>query len=189
MNKYFRRLLDAMRSTAKDEAMIAQIAYRINGARATYTLGNGGSAAMADHFASDLVRIGHQAFSLSCNMSLISAFGNDLRFEDIFAQQIMTTGISHRDVVVAFSGSGCSPNVISGVTQAQVQQAFTIGITGSGDPNWLKEHVDLPVVLPTSKQDHIEDLHLALCHAVVSMMLDPDAMMGIEGGRVYGCPE
>ena len=140
-----------------------------------FTLGNGGSAATASHFACDLAKgtivSGRPRFRVSAltdNVPLMTAWSNDVAYEDLFAEQLrglMRPG----DVVVAFSGSGRSPNVLRAVKLARRMGGITIGFSGfDGGP--LSHLVDVPVVVPCDCMEQIEDVHLVLCHLTATVL-------------------
>ena len=97
--------------------------------------GNGGSAADAQHIAGELVgrylaeRPGLPAIALSDNPSILTAVGNDLGYDHVFARQIEALGKAG-DVAVAISTSGNSPNVLRGISAASAQEMKTIGLSG-----------------------------------------------------------
>jgi D-sedoheptulose 7-phosphate isomerase len=140
-----------------------------------FTLGNGGSAATASHFACDLAKgtaiPGQPRFrvvALTDNVPLLTAWSNDVAYQDAFAEPLaglMTRG----DVVVAFSGSGNSPNVLRAIRVAQQMGGITIGFSGF-DGGQLSTLVDVPVVVPCSCMEQIEDVHLTLCHMVCTVL-------------------
>lgn len=160
-----------------------------------FTLGNGGSAATASHFACDLAkgtitadRPRFRVIPLTDNMPLVTAWSNDVAYADMFAEQLRNL-IQEGDVVVAFSGSGNSENVLRAVQLARQARGITVGLTGfSGGA--LKDAVDVPVVVPSHCMEQIEDVHVILCHLIctvlrqqmqeieppVSLMLDMPAM-------------
>lgn len=134
-----------------------------------FTLGNGGSAATASHFACDLAKGAivpgcprFRVVALTDNVPLITAWSNDVAYEDIFAEQL--NGLMARgDVVVAFSGSGNSPNVLRAVALARQRGGITIGFSGF-DGGQLSRMVDVPVVVPCHCMEQIEDIHMVMCH-------------------------
>ncbi len=106
--------------------------------RFVFIMGNGGSAATASHFACDLnkgtinAKNKHKRFkamSLTDNIPLITAWANDVGYEDVFAEQLLHF-ISPGDVVIGISGSGNSPNIINAFKFAAAHSAITIGLTG-----------------------------------------------------------
>ncbi len=177
-----------------------------------FTLGNGGSAATASHFACDLAkgtiapgRPRFRAVALTDNVPLITAWSNDVAYEDVFAEQLSGL-IGRGDVVVAFSGSGNSPNVLRAMELARRMGGITIGFSGFAGGR-LSALVDVPVVVPNDCMEQIEDVHVTLCHLIstvlrerlqrieppVSLMLDtappfhPPRAGGTEGGTAT-CP-
>jgi D-sedoheptulose 7-phosphate isomerase len=140
-----------------------------------FTLGNGGSAATASHFACDLakgtIRPGRPRFrvvALTDNVPLMTAWSNDVAYEDLFAEQLRNL-IQRGDVVVAFSGSGNSPNVLNAVDLARRMGGITIGFSGF-DGGRLSAMVDVPVVVPSACMEQIEDVHLVLCHLTATVL-------------------
>jgi D-sedoheptulose 7-phosphate isomerase len=139
--------------------------------RKIYLFGNGGSAALASHFACDLGKGAangsskrFQVLAFTDNVPLITAWANDARYEDIFAEQL-TNFVRPDDVVFAISGSGKSPNVLKALKVARHAGAFTIGLTGfeGGDMTHL---CDLCLIVPSNNMQVIEDLHLSVTHAI-----------------------
>ena len=104
--------------------------------RQVFTLGNGGSASTASHFACDLskntVMEGRPRFrvmALTDNQALMSAYANDLGYANVFAEQLANF-VQPNDIVVAISASGNSPNVLNAVELAKNAGATTIGWSG-----------------------------------------------------------
>jgi D-sedoheptulose 7-phosphate isomerase len=151
------------------------LAARERGAR-IFFLGNGGSAATASHFANDLAfgcRKGSKPFralSLTDNLSMVTAIGNDCGYEEIFYQQLRAQVVPG-DVVVAISASGNSANVIKAVHYANGVPAVTVALTGF-DGGRLKQVASLVVHVPTNKGEYgpVEDVHLILDHLVSAFL-------------------
>ncbi len=140
-----------------------------------FTMGNGGSAATASHFACDLAKGAivpgcprFRVVALTDNVPLITAWSNDVAYEDIFAEQLGGL-IARGDVVVAFSGSGNSPNVLKAVALARQRGGITIGFSGF-DGGQLSRMVDVPVVVPCHCMEQIEDVHMVLCHLTATAL-------------------
>ena len=157
----------------------AQVIELIEMARAEgkriFTFGNGGSAATASHFASDLSkgaispgkpRI--RAFALTDNLPLLSAWANDTAYENIFAEQLENL-VEGGDIAIAISGSGNSQNVLNGVKVAKAKGASAIGFIGF-DGGKLKSLVDLAVVVPSDNMEQVEDIHLLLGHIITTCL-------------------
>ena len=136
-----------------------------------FTLGNGGSAATASHLACDLAkgtiipdRPRFRVTALTDNVPLITAWSNDVAYEDVFAEQLYGQ-MDRGDVVVAISGSGNSPNVLKAVQLARRMGAITIGFTGF-DGGQLSKLVDVPLIVESDCMEQIEDVHVVLCHLI-----------------------
>jgi D-sedoheptulose 7-phosphate isomerase len=139
--------------------------------RALFVFGNGGSAALASHSACDLGKgtgvNGNRRFrvlSLTDNVPLMTAWANDQRYADVFAEQLRPL-VRPDDVVLAISGSGNSENVLNGLQVAREAGACTIGLTGFQGGK-MKFLCDLCLVIPTNSMQLIEDFHLAVTHSI-----------------------
>jgi D-sedoheptulose 7-phosphate isomerase len=157
------------------EDQIERIVHLIEEARTKgkqiFLFGNGGSAATASHIACDLAKgaivpqkPAIRAFSLTDNMALISAWANDMCYEEVFARQL-SNWVQPGDLVIAISGSGSSQNVLNGVGLAKSAGATTIGLTGF-DGGKLKDMVDFCIVVSSHSMEQIEDIHLLLGHII-----------------------
>ena len=142
-----------------------------------FTLGNGGSAALASHFACDLGKgtLVHnkskkrfRVISLADNIPLITAWANDHGYEHIFAEQLENL-VESDDLVFAISGSGNSPNVLRALEVAKNHGARTIGLTGF-EGGKMKGLCDVCVILPSDNMEVIEDFHLSMTHAISSVI-------------------
>jgi D-sedoheptulose 7-phosphate isomerase len=155
---------------------VADVLLKANDEGSTvFTLGNGGSAATASHFACDLAkgtitpgRPRFRVVALTDNVPLMSAWSNDVAYEDVFVEQLRGL-IRPGDVVVAFSGSGNSPNVLRAVELAHLAGGITIGFSGftGGELGTL---VDVSVVVPNDCMEQIEDVHVVLCHLLATVL-------------------
>lgn len=147
--------------------------------RQVFTMGNGASASLAAHMACDLGKgtapdLGQgpslsggrrlRIMSLADNTALLTAYGNDISYEDIFVEQLKNL-LDPRDVVIGISGSGSSPNVLRALEYARLREAVTIGFTGAqGDK--LRRLCQIHVTAPLSLIEQIEDLHVLFGHIV-----------------------
>jgi len=143
--------------------------------RMVFLFGNGGSAALASHFVCDLGKGAtngsskrFRALAFTDNVPLMTAWANDARYEDIFAEQL-SNFVSPRDVALAISGSGNSPNVLKALKVARECGAFTIGLTGF-EGGHMKHLCDLCLIIPSDNMQVIEDLHLSVTHAVFTAL-------------------
>ncbi|HEX5508850.1 MAG TPA: D-sedoheptulose 7-phosphate isomerase [Pseudolabrys sp.] len=130
--------------------------------------GNGGSAADAQHLATELTvryrndRAPIAAIALTTDSSALTAAGNDLGFEQIFARQIAALG-ERGDVAIAISTSGKSPNVLAALRQAKAMGLATAALTGKGGGN-LAGLADHLLVVPSDTTARIQEMHITLGH-------------------------
>lgn len=130
--------------------------------------GNGGSAADCQHIATELVvRLGRTrkalpALALTTDTSTLTAAGNDLGFDQIFARQIEAHGRSG-DLLVAISTSGRSANVLRAVQAAKQRHMRTLALTGK-KPNLLARRATLTLDVPSSDTQRIQEAHITLLH-------------------------
>ena len=135
--------------------------------------GNGGSSATASHMQVDLsfgVKPGVRARSMSDNSAALTATGNDVSYDKVFARQLELEG-SERDVLLVISASGNSANLIEAVHSAKDLGMPTCGFLGF-DGGKLKQIVDVAVHKPTRQGDYgvAEDLHASLNHILKEML-------------------
>jgi D-sedoheptulose 7-phosphate isomerase len=156
-----------------DEATVESAAHVLLGAwrtnRAVYCCGNGGSAATACHVAADLTKLTQppggrrlRAVSLTESMSAISAIANDIAYEEIFAEQLRAQ-LAPGDVLLAFSTSGSSPNVIRAVEYANSAGGVTIGVTGRRGFE-LQLQSQLCLVVQSTSVQQVEDATMVVGH-------------------------
>ena len=130
--------------------------------------GNGGSAADAQHLATEcMVRLESEraplpAIALTTDTSLLTAAGNDYGFETIFARQVAGLG-RPGDVLLAISTSGHSPNVVRAVEEAHRRGLHTLGLLGK-DGGRLKDIVHIALVVPSSNTQRIQEVHITIGH-------------------------
>lgn len=133
-----------------------------------YTFGNGGSAADAQHLAGELIgrfrrrRRPLPAVALSVDPSVVTCIANDFAFEDVFARQVEALA-GPGDVVIGFTTSGDSANVVRGLQAARDTGATSILFAG-GDGGAAREHADLALVVPSSETARVQEMHLLLLH-------------------------
>lgn len=175
---YADRVIAALKSIREDEILAfveLLVEVRARGGR-VFIVGNGGSATTASHMATDLgvgslrVEAGVRAFSLTDNSGVITATGNDLSFEDIYAAQLLLLG-ERGDVLVAISASGNSPNLIEAALRAKQVGMKVVGLTGFAGGR-LKDIADVSVHVETENGDYgpAEDAHLVVNHMVTEIL-------------------
>lgn len=138
--------------------------------RTLLAFGNGGSSVDAQHLCAELVgrflidRRPLPAVALTTNQALLTAWSNDVRFDDVFARQV--EGLGHPgDVAWGISTSGNSTNVINALQRARELGLKTVGLTG-GDGGRMAAHCDVVMVVPLRETPRIQEVHLVTCHVV-----------------------
>ena len=143
--------------------------------RKILTMGNGGSAADAQHLCAELVgRFRSEkrplpAIDLSSNVPVLTALANDFGFEDIFRRQILAFA-SPGDLVIGISTSGRSANILNGLQTAKTCGCTTIALLGN-DGGAIAEHVDIPIIVPVTATSHIQEMHITILH-LLCMLVD-----------------
>ena len=181
ISEYFEELKKILsRVNKKDIEEITEIIHKAYlNERTIFILGNGGSASTASHFACDLGKgtlskvydINEKRFrvvSLTDNIATISAYANDLSFDDVFIQQLRNL-VHKGDMVIAITGSGNSKNVVKAVKYARDSGATTIGLLGF-DGGRVKKLLDKYVIIPSDHYGRIEDVHLILEHMITDYL-------------------
>jgi len=136
--------------------------------------GNGGSAADAQHIATEFIgrfeleRKALPAISLTTNSSLITALANDYGYITIFRRQVEAL-VNKNDVVIGISTSGKSPNIIEALKAARIKGAKTIGLTG-GDGGKLSKVSDCLIVIPSNSTPRIQESHITIGHIVCGLV-------------------
>lgn len=137
--------------------------------RNIFAFGNGGSAANASHFATDLGKGSSDALgrrfkilSLNDNVSWMTAIGNDYSYDDVFCRQLENYA-QPGDVVLTMSVSGSSPNLVNAITWANDNQCHTIALVG-GKKGKLAELAKKVLVIDSEHYGRVEDCHMGICH-------------------------
>ena len=137
--------------------------------------GNGGSAADCQHIATELmIRLSHHiqrpalpAIALTTDTSNLTAGGNDIGYENVFARNVEGLG-NEGDVLLAISTSGNSPNVIKAVEMAHSRGMKVIAFVG-GSGGKLKSQVDVAVVIPSNNTQRIQEGHITVAHIICEL--------------------
>jgi D-sedoheptulose 7-phosphate isomerase len=161
--------------SAEIELVIQALMQAQEAGRAVFLFGNGGSAALASHMACDLGKgtadvtsKRSRVLSLTDNVALITAWANDINYEDVFSEQLKNQ-LQPGDVALAISTSGNSPNVLRALHVAKSLGAITVGLTGF-DGGKARPLCDLCIVVPSDNTQIIEDLHSVLAHGMFSVL-------------------
>jgi D-sedoheptulose 7-phosphate isomerase len=137
-------------------------------------MGNGGSAADAQHFAAEIVgrfrmeRRGLPAISLSTDTSILTAIGNDYGFEVIFRRQVEALAMEG-DVVIGISTSGSSENVFSALSLAHEMGCRTVALIGR-DGGTIKNIVDIDLTVPSHDTPRIQEGHITIIHILCDLI-------------------
>jgi D-sedoheptulose 7-phosphate isomerase len=168
-------LAGASKALAPQLARVAgRYAAVLRGGGTLYFCGNGGSAADAQHLATEYVvryaadRRPFAAVALTTDTSLLTAAGNDLGFERVFARQV-EAHCGPGDLLVLHSTSGESPNLLAAARAARARGTATVAFLGRGGGR-LATEVDEAVVIPSDETGQIQVIHLALEHVVVELV-------------------
>ena len=151
-------------------AIADRLAATLEAGGTVFLCGNGGSAADAEHVATELVgrflreRRPLPAIALTCNTPLLTALGNDYDFAQIFSRQVRAH-VSERDCLVGISTSGRSPNVLEALRAARLIGATTIGFTGASGSE-LAALCDECLMAPSTSTPRIQEAHLLAWHLV-----------------------
>jgi len=137
-----------------------------------FFIGNGGSAATASHFANDLAFGTNQyekpfkVMSLTDNVPVLTALGNDYGYDEIFIRQLKVYG-KKKDILVGISASGNSQNLINAFEYASTSDIKTVALTAFCGGK-MREIADYNIHIPTDKKEYgpAEDLHMILDHLV-----------------------
>lgn len=153
-------------------AKIVIDAYR--GGGKVLLIGNGGSAADAQHIAAELVgrfkleRIGLPAIALSTNTSILTALSNDYEYDTVFSRQLEALA-NDNDVLIAITTSGTSPNILKAVEVARSKSVKVIGLTGRNGGK-LKDMADLTIIVPSNNTPRIQEAHITIGHIICDLV-------------------
>ncbi|MBU0685175.1 MAG: SIS domain-containing protein [Thermoplasmatota archaeon] len=168
-----------------EEIVSALVKARDSGKR-VYICGNGGSASTASHMASDLNKGSNRkdarrfkAVALTDNIPAMLAWANDSSYDDIFVEQLRNH-LEKGDVVIGFSGSGNSSNVLKALHYANDEGALTIGLTGF-DGGKMAQLAKICYVVPNHTMQQIEDIHLVIEHMLSLILRDSPDCAGQKG--------
>ncbi len=168
------RLLSSIPYTRLDRILEILDEARTEG-RHVFLFGNGGSGSTASHFACDLgkgtvgpARPRFKVTALNDNLPTLTAYANDMGYDAVFSEPLIALA-EPGDVAIGFSGSGNSPNVLRAINVACERKLVTIGFTGFQGGK-LKECVEIEVNVPSRVMGQIEDVHLAITHALCEML-------------------
>ncbi|OYY69194.1 MAG: phosphoheptose isomerase [Sphingomonadales bacterium 28-55-16] len=171
--------LHALCDTSAFQAGVDLVASKFREGKKIITCGNGGSASTASHYITDWNKMINLAtgkkfrgVSLCDNIGLITAYGNDLSYDEVFAGQLKAL-MDPGDLVIAISGSGNSPNVLKAVEYANENEGTTLAIVGY-DGGKLMPMCSQAVLVPSFDMQLCEDVHLMFGHMVMKTLCGND---------------
>ena len=177
MNDWIRAYLKSQKAAldsipvAAVEGILGQFRDALRLDRQVFVFGNGGSAANASHFATDLGKgasdkLGRRfrVQSLNDNVSWMTALGNDYSYEDIFVRQLMNYG-QPGDIAMALSVSGSSPNVVRALEWAKANELMTIALVGAKRGK-LGKIAEIVIAIDSKHYGRVEDAHMGICHMI-----------------------
>ncbi|EKS36410.1 MULTISPECIES: D-sedoheptulose 7-phosphate isomerase [Afipia] len=174
---HFQSSLDGLTKAVRSNELLATthtiarvVADALKSGNKLLLVGNGGSAADAQHIAAEIVgrykqeRAGWAAIALTTDTSALTAIANDYGFEQVFARQVQ--GLAKRgDVLFALSTSGRSPNILAAIKLARDLGVTTVGFTGAKGES-MRASCDHLFVSPTDDTPVIQQVHMMAMHAI-----------------------
>jgi D-sedoheptulose 7-phosphate isomerase len=155
-------------------ATVIMLADALGAGNKLLVMGNGGSAADAQHFAAEIIgrfkleRSALPAIALTTDSSVLTAIGNDYGFDAVFSRQVEGLG-RPGDVVFGISTSGNSPNVLAALAKARELGCRTIALLGR-DGGEIKAVADLPLIVPSKDTPRIQEGHLTIIHIICDLL-------------------
>ena len=155
LTEFYRRAIDWCR-TAHEQG------------NTVHLVGNGGSAGISSHIATDLCKNAGIRARAHNDASMLTCLANDYSYEEVFARQLAMHARAG-DVVIVISSSGKSKNMLNAVSAARAARARVITLSGFGSDNPLRLMGDLNAYVGNTEYGFVEIAHLALCHAIVDL--------------------
>jgi D-sedoheptulose 7-phosphate isomerase len=168
MKKYIEKLKKTLDRIEEDRIndLVKRIIKTFDDGGTVYTCGNGGSGSTASHFAGDIMKtLGIKTCCFNDNMTGFSALGNDVHYNKVFSEQVVKRQVFSPDILICFSGSGESQNIIEAIEEADdcINKPWAIiGFSG----NRLKELNCEILHIPVNDMEIYEDCSLAVCHVI-----------------------
>ena len=144
-----------------------------NNGKTIFTMGNGGSGSTSSHFVSDLLKTAiindsdrFKAISLVDNVPVTLAWSNDVSYDCIFSEQLKNF-LDDGDVVIGFSGSGNSKNIVNAFEYAKTKGTICIAISGMSGGK-ISKLADISLIIPSNDMLIIESMHILICHCMIN---------------------
>jgi len=183
MDKYIENYIDALAKGMLDldfsefEEVVSVLDEARQRKGVIYICGNGGSASTASHFMNDLNKLASSGYSvpfksvaLTDNIPLITAWGNDESYDQVFVSQLENF-LTSKDVVVGISGSGNSANVVNAISYSNEVGATTVALLGF-DGGELAKIVDYGIHFTERHYGRVEDAHMISVHIIANCLKD-----------------
>ena len=173
VDDYLNHLVETVQRIPREQIWeVVRVLYRAwQQGKCIFIFGNGGSAATASHMVNDLSKLTIvsgkprlKVFGLNDNVPLMTAWGNDTEYANIYAEQLANL-VAPGDVVIGISTSGNSANILRAMAVAHQQSAICVGLTGN-DGGKLKDMVDYCIFIPDEHHGRQEDGHMILDHII-----------------------
>jgi D-sedoheptulose 7-phosphate isomerase len=181
VDNYISGQVSALRSIKKEDVskLITLFRHALDNDRQIFVCGNGGSAANASHFVTDLGKGSSdktyrrfRCLSLNDNVSWMTALGNDYDYSEVFSRQLMNLGRTG-DILMVMSVSGGSPNLVKAVEWAKANGCSTIALVG-GSKGRLADLADHVLVVDDTHYGRVEDAHMGICHMIAYAFMEID---------------
>lgn len=174
--KSHRKVIEAIEQqlTSTIAAVAEIISESLKNGKKLLVMGNGGSAADAQHMAAEIIgrfkmeRRGLPAIALTTDSSILTAIANDYGFEMVFRRQVEALAVQG-DVVMGITTSGSSPNVRAALNLAGEMGCRTIGLLG-GDGGTIKDCVDIALTVPATDTPRIQEGHITIIHIICDLV-------------------
>jgi D-sedoheptulose 7-phosphate isomerase len=183
VEKYLQDQKSAVDSIPANEVakLIEKFREALDEDRQIFVFGNGGSAANASHFITDLGKSASdktyrrfRCLSLNDNVSWMTAIGNDYNYEDVFKRQLENYA-KPGDIVMVMSVSGSSPNLVSAIKWCKENNVYSIALIG-GKRGALSTLADQVVVVNDTHYGRVEDAHMHICHIICYAFIENEEL-------------
>jgi D-sedoheptulose 7-phosphate isomerase len=182
LDNYFHKLADLLCATDVTSATGARVhladavAWAMDRTRAVHAagnklifVGNGGSAAIASHMATDYSKNGGVRSLAMNDSAMLTCLGNDLGYDRVFAKQIELHARSG-DLLIAISSSGSSPNILNAVDAAKAAGCIIVTLSGFKPDNPLRGKGEVNFYIASDRYGFVEIGHLTICHAILDFL-------------------
>lgn len=138
-------------------------------------IGNGASASIASHFGLDYFKAGEIRTNTFNDLSALTAFGNDISFEEVFSFPISRT-LKEIDMLIAVSSSGNSPNIVKGLQAAKEQGSFLLTLSGMNFDNKIRTMGDINMYFPEMDYGPTECAHTIMLHHILDTFVEKNTV-------------